>query len=115
MKSRRIVLTHESRLMREMIKHIMSKSSNLEVVGEAHTIPELNKMLNEKEADWLIADLTPDGAISFKIQQLLLSNPDLSVLGITQKGDSVQMYQLHIHQEQYQNCSLEDMVNLLQD
>lgn len=113
MNSQRIVLAHESRLMREMIKHILSKSSTLEVIGEAQTMPKLNSILENKEADWLIANLSPDGAISLRIQKLLLSNPELSVLGITHRGDYVQMYQLHIHQEQYQNCSLDDMVKLL--
>lgn len=114
MKSRRIVLAHRSRLMREMIKRIMSKSPTLEVVGEAQTIPELDLLLQKKDADWLIADLSPEGALSLKVQQLLLSNPDISILGITQKGDNVQMYELNIHREHYQNCSLDDMVNLLQ-
>lgn len=114
MENRRILLAHGSRLMREMIKRIMSKSSALEVVGEAQSIPELNSLLKKRDADWLIVDLSPEGAISLKVQQLLLSNPGLSVLGITYEGDSVQMYQLHVHREQYQNCSLDDMVSLLQ-
>lgn len=113
MNSKRIVIAHESRLMREMIKHIMSKSSAFKVIGEAHTMPELNSILKNRDADWLIANLSSDGAISLPIQQLLLSNPELSVLGITQRGDSVQMYQVHVHQEDYQNCSLDDMVNIL--
>jgi len=108
-----IVLANKSRLMRELIKRILAKTSALQIVGEAHDISELDALLHESRVHWVIVTLRPQDRISKELQRKLGSHPEISVLGISDGGDRAKVFHPDRQEKLFDNCSLDEVVTVL--
>ena len=63
MPEQRIVLANGSRLLRDMLKRIMFKSENLEVVREVTDQKELPSAIEHSNPEWVIVSLSFDNGI----------------------------------------------------
>lgn len=76
-----IILTDDHEIIREGLKKIISKQSDLKVVAEAASITELEELLEDKQADLLILDVSlPDKSGLDFVKDLKTRFPEIKVL-----------------------------------
>lgn len=115
MNTHRIVLANESRLLREMLRHVINKSPELEIVGETQSISNLTSLVEKHNAHWVIVTLPAGGEIPHKLNDLLISDTAISVLAISNKGGKAKIRWVDLHEESYIDWSLQEMLHLLHD
>ncbi len=115
MKTRRIVLANESRLLRKMLKCVIDKSSSLEIVGETQQFSEIKRLAEKHNAHWVIVTLSSTGDIPDQINNLLIPDSAISILAISNKGEKAKIRWVDLHEETYIDWSLEEMLTLLHE
>lgn len=90
-KASRIILAVESRLLREMLRHAIDKSPHLQVVGEAKDGSDLVTLVEQRDAEWVVTSLQPDGCLSRTTIELLNVEPSVSVLAVASDGSEVRL------------------------
>lgn len=115
MKTRRIILANESRLLREMLKRVIGDINAFHIIGETQNIKEIQTLIDEESADWIFVTLSAEGEIPKPINELLLSDTHISVLGLNNEGDKATISWMGLHKENYRDCSLEELIQLLNE
>ena len=87
----RIVLVNNSRLMHEMIKRVIDKSPDLEIVSEVDKLAELPDTLRRTEADWAIVLLDPDEGIPELVDQIISEQTSMRFLLMGVDGSHARM------------------------
>ena len=85
----RVILAVETRLLREMLSHAISRSPYVHIVGEVTDGADLLSMVQRNEVEWVIMSLQPDCRLPKDAGMLLAAQPSVSVLGITPDGSRV--------------------------
>ncbi len=76
-----IAITDDHDIIREGLKKVLTKQSDLQIVAEASTIGELEKLLGEKPIDLLLLDISlPDKSGLDFVKDLKLRYPEIKVL-----------------------------------
>ncbi|MEW6506740.1 MAG: response regulator transcription factor [Bacteroidota bacterium] len=76
-----IAITDDHDIIREGLKKVLTKQSDLQIIAEASTIGELEKILEEKKIDLLMLDISlPDKSGLDFVKDLKLRYPDIKVL-----------------------------------
>lgn len=115
METHRIVLANESRLLRKMLKHVIEKSPALDIVGETQKLSEVDELVKNNDAHWVIVTLPSEGQIPQKLDHLLFSNSAISILAISNRGGKAKIRWVDLHEESYLDWSLQEMLHLLQE
>ena len=87
----RIILAAEAGLLREMLRHVITRSPHLQIVGEAATRAQLLTMVKRTDAEWVIVSLLPGGKLPDAAGAALALRPSLAILGITSDASQVKM------------------------
>lgn len=88
---RRVLLAIKPRLLREMLRHAILKSPYLRLVGEVCNGRELSSMVEEKDPQWVIMSLSPDGELPDTAERLWMAEPSISILAVASDGSQVKM------------------------
>ncbi|MGD9579666.1 MAG: response regulator [Syntrophorhabdus sp.] len=84
MNSYRLVLADDHIILRDGIKHMVHEKPDLEVVGEASNGLELLRLLNRKEADMILLDISMPGMRGLEAAQKIRgSHPEIKILILT--------------------------------
>jgi DNA-binding NarL/FixJ family response regulator len=114
----RVVIADSNRLIRFGLDAILSKESDIDVVGEAESETSLQQLLSEVNADVLLVDFT---APQFRIETVptvIRDHPNLQVVAITpdQEGETI-MNALKAGVKSYvkKDCDLNEIVSSVRD
>lgn len=110
MESRRIILANEPRLLREMLKRVVDKQPDLQVVGEVSDWAELPSTIEQTEAQWVILSLLADGKMPEIADSLLAAHPKLHVLAVALDGSRIKMKCGASEEEWLNNLSLDALI-----
>ena len=91
MQPSRIVLADGSRFLHEMLKRVIEKTPDLQVVSEIADLARLSSTIAETEAEWVIVSLPPDGKILETLESSLTAHPSVRVLALAADGSQVKM------------------------
>ena len=76
-----IAITDDHEIVREGLKKVLTKQSDLHIVAEAASIEELEKLLGEKQIDLLMLDISlPDKSGLDFIKDIKSRYPEIKVL-----------------------------------
>ncbi len=97
----RVLLANDARLLREMLKCAIEKSPHIRVVGEVEVSDgkKLTTMVEERDADWVVLSLFPDGEIPGMAETLLMENPSVAVLAVAPDGSQLRVGWTELREE----------------
>jgi DNA-binding NarL/FixJ family response regulator len=115
MPEQRIVLANGSRLLRDMLKRILFKSENLEVVREVTDQRELPSILQHSNPEWVIVSLSFDNGIPAWVDNYMAVHPSVRFMAVATDGSKVKMKWLEIHEQELNGLSLSDLIHILEN
>jgi DNA-binding NarL/FixJ family response regulator len=115
MPEQRIVLANGSRLLREMLKRILFKSENLEVVREVTDQKELPAAIEQSDPEWVIVSLSFDNGVPSWVDNYLAVHPSVRFMAVATDGSKVKMKWLEIHEQELNGLSLGDLIHVLEN
>ena len=114
MPEQRIILASMSRLLREMLKRIIHKTSNLELLGEITDQRELPGMIENSHPEWVILSLPYNNQIPPWVETYMAQHPAVRFMAIASDGSKIKMKWLEIHEQELDGISLHDLLQILQ-
>jgi DNA-binding NarL/FixJ family response regulator len=88
MKKIRILLANNRpRIMREVIKQLIERQPDMEIVAEVLDLSALSRVAGEAVADVIIVALEDSDALSLG-RQLLAERPEMAILALAAKGNA---------------------------
>lgn len=115
MPEQRIILANGSRLLREMLKRILFKSENLEVVREVTDQKELPAAIEHSNPEWVIVSLSFDNGVPSWVDNYLAIHPSVRFMAVATDGSKVKMKWLEIHEQELNGLSLSDLIHVLEN
>lgn len=113
MAEQRIILANNSRLVREMLNRILHKTDNLEVVKEITDHKDLPAEIEKSDAEWVIMSLPSDHTIPEWVETYIVEHPRMRIMAVANDGSWVKTKWLESHEEELDNLTLRDLVNIL--
>jgi chemotaxis response regulator CheB len=88
MKKIRILFANSRpRIMREVMRQLIERQPDMEVVGEVFALSDLIRVAKEGQADVIIVALEDSEALRL-ISQLFAECPNMTILALASKGDA---------------------------
>lgn len=115
MPEQRIVLANGSRLLRDMLKRIIFKSENLELVREITDQKELLSAIEHTNPEWVIISLSYDNGIPAWVDSYIADHPFVRFLGVASDGSKIKMKWLEVHEQELNGLSLNDLLRILEN
>lgn len=115
MTEQRIVLANTSRLLRDMLKRILRKTSDLKLLGEITDHRELSDLISNSDPGWIILSLPYDHVIPAWVESYLSEHPSVRCMAIASDGSKIKMKWLEIHEKELNGLSLHDLLRILRN
>ena len=114
MNKQRIILINGSRLLRELLHIVIYKAEHLEIVQEIHNLEDLPAAIQASDADWVIVSLPLDEKMPDWADAYMANHPNLRFLVVSNDGSRVKMKWLETHEQELDDLSLKDLIQLLE-
>jgi AmiR/NasT family two-component response regulator len=111
--SQRIVLADGSRLLHEMLRRILDKADNMEVIEEVHDLADLPPSIRDLEADWVIMSLPFDADTPEWVDEYLADHPYVGLLVLSSDSSRIRMKWTERHEQELDDPSLGDLIQIL--
>lgn len=115
MQPTRVILANEPRLLREMLKRVITRAPELQVVGEVTDPTELSPLLRQTHAQWIIVSLWPEGLVPSAIESLLVEHSSVRVLGMAGDGSQARIKRAEFTEQELCNLSLSRLIAVLSE
>jgi DNA-binding NarL/FixJ family response regulator len=115
MPEQRIVLANTSRLLRDMLKRIIQKTSDLELLEEITDQRELPAVIANSHPEWVILSLPYDNEIPAWVDDYMVGHPSVRFMAIASDGSKIKVKRLEIHEQELDGISLHDLLHILQN
>lgn len=115
MPEQRIVLANGSRLLRDMLKRIIFKSEELEVVREVTDHKELPGVIEHTHPEWVILSLAFDDGVPAWVDTFMASHPSVRFLALSADGSKIKIKWLEVHEQEFNGLSLTDLIHILEN
>jgi DNA-binding NarL/FixJ family response regulator len=109
----RIILANGSRFLQEMLKRVIEKTPDLQVVGEIAGLAQLSSTIAKTEAEWVIVSLLPDGKIPEMVESSLIAHPSVRVLALAADGSQVKMKWIEPREKILDDLSMDELIAIL--
>jgi DNA-binding NarL/FixJ family response regulator len=86
-----VILAYEPRLVREMLRRVICKTSTLEIVAEVTDLAQLLPVVEETDAQCVITSLSADGEAPDVVESLLAVHPSVCVLAVANDGSQAKI------------------------
>jgi DNA-binding NarL/FixJ family response regulator len=113
MEIHRVVLAHDSRLLRGMLRHVIDKAPGLEVVGEISDLGLLVSTVEKKNPHWAIVSLSRDGRVPEMADRVLDRCSSVSILAVTIDGSLAKIKGVARREQTLGHPSLEMLISVL--
>lgn len=109
----RIVLADGSRLLHEMLRRILSKAENMEVIEEVHDLADLPPSMRDLDTDWVIMSLPFDADTPEWVDEYLADHPYVRFLVLSSDSSRIRMKWTETHEQELEDPSLGDLIQIL--
>lgn len=113
MQPRRVILANKPRLLREMLKRVIEKVPDLEVVGEVGDLAKSAALVEQTQAQWVVVSPSPAGNMPEAVELLFAARPSIRVLAVAGDGSQVMLKWVESHEEDLSGVSLDELVTIL--
>jgi len=115
MPAERAVLVNGSRLMRDLLKRVIEKFTDIEVARELSNLDLLASVITATDANWLFIVLIPGDALPKElIEKLLLDHPKLRIVSFWTDGSHVKTEWLDHEERDFVGITLAELTTFLQ-
>lgn len=114
MSEQRIVLANGSRLLRDMLRRIIFKSENLEIVREVSDQEELPAVIEHTNPEWVILSLSFDNGVPAWVDAYMANHPSVRFMALAADGSKIKMKWLEVHEQELNGLSLNDLIQILE-
>jgi hypothetical protein len=115
MPKRRIVLANASRLLREMLKRIIDKSENLELVSEITDPQDLLSGSDHADPEWVMVSLSFENCIPDWVDGYMANHASVRFLAFAADGSKIKMKWFQVHEQELYGLSLNDLIHILEN
>jgi DNA-binding NarL/FixJ family response regulator len=113
MRSSRVVMAMESRLLRGMLCRAIGNAPGLQVVGEVTDAAALSSTVEATDARWVIVSIWPDDRLPEGLRSLLANHPALCLLGMAADGSQAKIRCAGCPEKILNSLSLDDLIATL--
>jgi len=114
MQTRRVILVHDSRLLRDLLKHTIEKFGGVEVVRAAADLHNVSSLIRETDAGWLFVALPPGDKLPETLKMgLFLKHPALRIISLWDNGSHAKIEWLGRHDIDMVRPTLKELKTLL--
>lgn len=113
MSTKRVILANNSRLLREMLHQVISKTDNLEVVLVTPNQEELPSAIERFEPEWIITSLPSDFHKNNWVDACMEKYPAVRFILLAANHDSVKMKWQASFENDLTNVSLKEFIQIL--
>ncbi|MGE5249196.1 MAG: hypothetical protein ACM3QS_03190 [Bacteroidota bacterium] len=113
MPSQRIVLADGSRLLNEMLRRILDKAENMEVVQEVHDLEEYPPSIQDLDADWVIMSLPFDADMPEWVDGYIAAHPYVGFLVFSADNSRIRMKWTETHEQELDDPTLSELIEVL--
>src|ERR1051325_10066043 len=114
MNEQRVVLANGSRLLREMLKRIIHKSQNLELIEEITDVKDLPAVIEHTKPEWVIISLSYDNAVPAWVDGYIAGHPSVRFMAVATDGSTIKMKWSEIHEQELDSLSLDELLHILE-
>ena len=114
MSEHRIILANGSRLLRDMLKRILYKSDQLEVVWEVADQKDLPSIIEHTQPEWVILSLSYDNLVPAWVDTFMITHPSVRFLALAADGSKIKLKWLEIHEQELNGVSLNELIHILE-
>jgi DNA-binding NarL/FixJ family response regulator len=111
--TQRIVLADGSRLLNEMLRRILHKAENFEVVEEIHNLEKLPADIGDVETDWVIMSLSFDEDMPDWVDDYVADHPYVGFLVVSSDSSRIKMKWSETHEKELDDLSLKELMHIL--
>lgn len=115
MPNHRVILANQPRLLREMLRRVISKAPDIHVIGETGDSATLCHLIAHRDAHWVVLSLNPDGGIPALANTLLAENPGIKVIAVAADGSLVKVYWTEAQERHFADLSLTGFLGVMRD
>lgn len=112
--AQRIILVYGSRLLADMLHHVICKADHLEIVQEVSWSTELPAVITGTDADWVLISLPSETSFPTWVDDHIATHPCIQFLSIFVGSGRVGLKSLGSPEEQLENPSLDDLIHILE-
>jgi len=112
--AQRIILINGSRLLTDMLHHVICKVDHLEIVQEVSWYAELPAVIDGTDADWVLMSPPFDTSFPTWVDDHIATHPYVRFLGIFISSGKVRIKSLNESEQQLEGLSLNDLINILE-
>jgi DNA-binding NarL/FixJ family response regulator len=109
----RIVLADGSHLLHEMLRRILSKAKNMQVVEEIHDLRQLPEHIDDLGADWVVLSLPFNQDVPGWVDEYIAAHPYVGFLVVSSDSRRIRMKWSETHEEELDDPSLRDVMHIL--
>lgn len=113
MNSQTIVLASGSRLLREMLKNIIAKTEQLDVVRELSELQQIQVAVQELEPDWVVIAPVQGDLPTEKIEAVLQHHPQTRLLLFPKEDNRIRLSRMQMREETIQGLSLSQLLKIM--
>jgi DNA-binding NarL/FixJ family response regulator len=109
----RIILANKPRLLRGMLKRVLQKVPDFQVVGEVLDPARLSATIEKTEAQWVVLSLSPTGKMPAMAETLLAVHPTICILAVAMDGSRVKVKWVEPHEQDLNGLLLEELLAIM--
>ena len=109
-----IILINGSRLLADMLHHVICKADHLEIVQEVSWYADLPAAIDSTDADWVLMSLPFDTSFPTWVDDYIATHPYTQFLSIFIGSGKVEVKSLGSTTAQLKNPSLDDLIHILE-
>lgn len=113
MTTHKIILASNSRLVRDMLRIVIGKTTGLEVVMEIEDLGEFPESIKQTKADWAIVLITPDEKVPDIVEQVIRENQSMRFLLMGVDGSHARMKWSEPHEVPLDEKNLSELLEIL--
>jgi len=114
MSEHRIILANGSRLLRDMLKRILYKFDQFEVVREVADQKDLPLFIEHTQPEWVILSLSYDNLVPAWVDAFMITHPSVRFMALAADGSKIKMKWLEVHEQELNGVSLNELIHILE-
>lgn len=112
--AKRVILANDSRLLREMLHHVIDKTNHLEVIREVANYDELSSTIEQFDPEWVIASLPVRYHADHWIISCMENNPSVRFIFLSPNHNYIKIRWQRSNEEDYLDVSLKELIQILE-
>jgi DNA-binding NarL/FixJ family response regulator len=112
--TKRVILADGSRLLREMLHHVIDKADHLQVVDEVPEPEELPSAIERFEPEWVIVSQPYSNHLHSWVRSCLADHPSVRFIFLSPHQNHIKMKWQMSCEEDYPDLSLREFIRILE-